>query len=62
MSTQRKSAGKARRGMWAAIERIVRSPGWGPTLKLLSIIAALSVAGHFSGAPEIIRGLTSLLP
>lgn len=62
MSTQRRSAGKARRGMWAAIESIVRSPGWGPTLKLLSIIAALSVAGRFSGAPEIIRGLTSLLP
>ncbi|AZS48897.1 hypothetical protein [Microbacterium oxydans] len=62
MSTQRKSAGKARRGMWAAIEGIVRSPGWGPTLKLLSIITAVSVAGHFSGAPEILRDLTSLVP
>lgn len=61
MSTQRKSAGRARSGMWAAIERIVRSPGWGPTLKLLSIIAAVSVSGHFSGASEIVHDLTSLL-
>lgn len=59
MSTQRS---KARRGMWAAIERIVRTPGWGPTLKLLTIIAAVAVGGHFSGVSEIVHDLTSLLP
>jgi len=48
--------------MWAAIEKIVRTPGWGPTLKLLTIIAAVFVGGHFSGVSEIVHDLTSLLP
>lgn len=60
MSTQKKPACK-RPGMWATLGTIVRAPGWGPTVKLLTIVVVVALAGNLSGVGEILDGLRSLL-
>lgn len=50
------------RGMWSTLGAIVQS-GWGPTLRLLSIIAVAGLAfgGHFDGAVSVLSSLRDLI-
>lgn len=63
MSERKKRKPEPRPGMWSTLGAIVQS-GWGPTARLLSIIAVagLVFGGHLSGAIDLLSSLRDLLP
>lgn len=63
MSERKKRKPEPRPGMWSMLGTVVQS-GWGPTARLLSIIAVAGIAlgGHFSGAVDFLSSLRDLFP
>jgi len=63
MSERTKRKPEPRPGMWSMLGAVVQS-GWGPTVRLLSIIAVAGIVfgGHLSGAVDFLSSLRDLLP
>lgn len=63
MSERKKRRPEPRPGMWSMLGAVVQS-GWGPTARLLTIIAVAGIVfgGHLSGAVDLLSSLRALLP
>lgn len=63
MSSRKKRKREVRPGMWSNLGAIVQS-GWGPTMRLISIIvvAGLAFGGHLDGVFDALSSLRDLIP